>query len=80
MICDGCDRQVELIIDCPCGAAICHDCYYQHDCAQKEKAHLRRPIIDDPPQRDRQVNAGSGEFNLRPYQQQAIEAIIEALT
>lgn len=80
MICGQCNGSVELAIDCPCGTTICHECFYQHDCEQKERARLHRPRSESPdqPQRDRPVNP-ENRFNLRPYQQLAIDAIIETL-
>lgn len=71
MICDHCSRSVEVIVDCPCGVAICHGCYEGHDCGQQERAHLRTSERTDKPT--------IRELVPRPYQQAAIDSILEAL-
>lgn len=82
MICDQCNRESELIVNCDCFTVFCANCFSDHECPGK---HLAQTDSSFTPTRERapepkQIEGSAGVFNLRPYQRQAIEAVIEELT
>lgn len=82
MRCDQCNRETETFVACDCFTTLCPNCFIDHDCPHKGNARLDSaftPTANREPAPKR-IAIDAGAFKLRPYQQKAIEAVIEELT
>jgi len=91
MICDECHQETEQVVYCDCFAVLCRGCYTErHRCGHTSAAQNSLPGLlpetgdsSTPANRNTQnLNTQNlnTQYRLRPYQEQALQAVIEALT
>jgi hypothetical protein len=81
MICQSCQQAAEQAVHCNCWQTFCRTCFQLHHCGSEHLARFSRapdPVDQIDHQRDPQELADV-VFRMRPYQQQCVDAILEAL-
>jgi hypothetical protein len=81
MKCDSCQCDADQIVRCDCFESLCRDCFGDHHCGREHLVQFTR-AADPPPKPKKRaplVELAAAKFRLRPYQQQAFDAVIEVL-
>lgn len=75
MRCDKCTIDAEQVVYCDCFAVLCRECFGGHVCGRESLARFTR----QPEPKIQLEDVAIAAFNLRDYQQAAIDFVIEAL-